>query len=465
MKIFIGSSGKKKSQAMEIAKALEREGFAVFGWWDTQVFRGGDVTIDRLVEMSDICDGSVFVFGGDDKLVVEKDGKVIELATTRDNVILEYGVFVSKRGRKKTLFITEEDVKVPTDLAGVIYLNQKDFPAQVVRHFKEVSKESGGAESYRYSTFHLNRNLLNSLAGGGETNWVSRSLYIGSKGANAWKEVENCPDYSGQREFTAVRNLIKRLLDLANIQKPDYVISLGPGLGQLDKEILPHLRGNEWLWYIPVDINFYLASYAAECIDKSSKQIFVPFCIVGDFEDGMSRIAEIIAHKTSPGRAFIMLGGTFGNLEKGEDPFLKGLYDCMDHKDIAILDIFTAGKHYSFDSDPLRHLNEIKSNAVKRFLAGGESKLGQPSVDEIAEDISSYIDARQRNEESSHVPDTNAFEIYSKKTNRPIIIVRRYNFAEFETHIQSLGFVVKASGSTGDDQSIIRRSVFILQKA
>lgn len=465
MKIFIGSSTKKKSHAEKIAKALERESFTVFRWWDKKVFKGGDVTIDRLVEMSGICDGAVFVFGIDDKLVVEKDGKVIELGATRDNVFLEYGVFVSRHGRKKTLFITEEGVKIPTDLAGVTYLNEPDFPARVVNHFKEVFKNHRGVESLGYLTFHLNRRLLNLLADGGDPSWASRSLYIGSRGANAWKDVESCPDYSGQREFTAVQKLIKKLVDSAHIPKLDCVISLGPGLGKLDKEIVPHLRGNELLRYIPVDINYYLASYAAENLDISSRQIFVPFCIVGDFEDGMSRIAETIEDNTSPGRAFIMLGGTFGNLEKGEDPFLKGLYDSMHSDDIAILDIFTAGKQYTFEEDPLSHLDDVRSLAVKRFLAGGVSKLGKVSVNEIAENISQHIGTRPLSkDESSHVPHTNAFEIYSKKTGRPIIIVRRYDFAAFKTHIQSLGFVVKASGSTGDEQSIVRRSVFILQK-
>lgn len=465
MKIFIGSSTKRKGLAEKVAKALERAQFTVFRWWDQRVLRGGDVTIDRLVRMSDICDGAVFIFGKDDKLVVEKDGNVTELMATKDNVILEYGIFVGKYGRERTLFVTEEDVKIPTDLNGVTYLNQSGFETRVADRFREVFKEHRSPESYGYSTFLINRDLLRSLESGGEASWVSRLLYTGTRGAKAWKDVEASPQYSGTRDFKVVQKLIKRLVDDSKIPKSDYVISLGPGLGELDKGIVPYLKNDDLLWYIPVDINPYLANYAAKNLDASSKQVLVPFCIVGDFEDKMSRVADIIEHKTSPNRAFVMLGGTFGNLEKGETPFLNGLHDCMHVDDIAILDIFTAGKEYTFDKDALFHL-DTQPDAVKRFLAGGIRRNGQVSVDDIVRDISQHIGTKKRpTDDASDISGTYTFEFHCVQTSKPLIFVRRYDCSEFKTHIEQLGFKVIASGSTGDDQSIVRRSVFILRKS
>lgn len=107
MKIFVGSSTQNKNKARRIANALESKGFDVYKWWTRKVFGGGDITIERLIEMSDICDGAVFVFGSDDKTIIEKTEPsslkktVKKIASPRDNVILEYGIFSSKLGTKK----------------------------------------------------------------------------------------------------------------------------------------------------------------------------------------------------------------------------------------------------------------------------------------------------------------------------------------------------------------------------
>lgn len=465
MKIFIGSSSKKKNKARKIARYLELAGFTVFCWWDSKVFKSGVVTIDRLIEMSDICDGAVFVFGKDDEVTKTKNGKVISIATPIDNVILEYGIFVSKFGRRRTLFVTEDGVEVPSDLNGVTYLNKRNYADQVVHDLKDVLQQIRITEYSGQITVHLNRKLLNLLATGGNPNWASRSLYIGSRGASAWKEVENCSGYSGKQDFNPVQHLIQRLIRDAKIDRFDCVISFGPGLGHLDKAVVPYLCGNELLRYIPVDINYYLANYAAENLDDSAKHIHVPFCIIGDFEDGMSRIAETIDDFTSPGRAFIMLGGTFGNLENGEDAFLKGLCDCMHNDDIAVIDIFTAKGNYEFTQDPLFPLDNIKSSAVKRFLAGGARPNNPTSIEKIAENISKYLGIRLLIEDrSSHIPETKAFEIYCRTTDRSVIYVRRYNYEQFLEHLKKLGFKVLSSGSVPDDGTITGRSVVILKK-
>lgn len=72
MRIFIGSSSEQKTIASRIALALKKDNHEVLAWWDKDVFRAGDYTLDRLIELSKVCQGAVFVFGSDDEVFLGK---------------------------------------------------------------------------------------------------------------------------------------------------------------------------------------------------------------------------------------------------------------------------------------------------------------------------------------------------------------------------------------------------------
>ena len=461
MKIFIGSSTKNKNKANRIANELKKFGFEVYRWWDPIVFKGGDITISRLVQMSEICDGSVFVFGADDEIIFNVGSNQKQLAAPRDNVILEYGIFVGKHGVKKTLFITSPNVKLPTDLNGVTYLGEKNYAKRVADSLKTTFRNTSHNINTGLITAHINRKLINVLLKGGDASWKSRSLYIGSKGANAWRDVESCPYYTGGRQFSKVHQLIKKLMRDKVREHFDTIVSFGPGLGGLDKKVIPSIRGGGILRYIPVDINFYLANQSAEEVSESAKHIHVPFCIIGDFETGMSLISDTVHEHTPPGRAFLMLGGTFGNLED-ETPFLEGLRGCLQDNDIAILDIFTASNGYSHQADPLIPLKNQKSDAVKAFLANGVE--GNYQINDIIVDIDNYIDTVELPmSEASDIDGTNTFEFCCKSSGRTLISVRRYDHDLFKQYLNDSGFIVVADGIAGNSGDIVKHSVFILK--
>ncbi len=463
MKIFVGSSTKKKNIAKKIADALSAEGFQVLCWWDHAVFKGGDVTIDRLIEMSDVCDGAVFIFGADDKILYTGRGGRKELAAPRDNVVLEYGIFVGKRGRKKTLFVTQPQVKIPTDLSGVTYIGERGYIQKIVRGLKDALGSVPTSQIANRVTIHLSRSLINRVKTGIPSGWYSRALYIGSRGANAWAAVEDDQAYSGNQDFAMVRGLIEKLAKTHNITNFDCIVSFGPGLGHLDRAVLPTLRGTQMVQYIPVDINDYLAVHAAEEVDRASQKTHIPFCIVADFEDEMSIVADIIKEHTSPGRVFMMLGGTFGNLEQGEAAFLHGLYDCMQTEDVAILDVFTAAGGYQISSDPYCDIKALP-DSVKRFLAGGvERRCGHP-ISDVMNSIASHIEFRVGHV-TSHILKTASFEFCCKPDMHPLIYVRRYDFKAFKEHLTHHGFSVIAAESVGDPGKLVHRSVYFLKKA
>ena len=464
MKIFVGSSSKKKRMAQHVAMKLEDAGFQVFRWWDFTVFKGGDITIERLIEMSDICDGSVFIFGADDTILIKERGRTRRLVSPRDNVILEYGMFTGKRGVKRTLFVTEPNVKIPSDLNGVTYLGKKGYADKIVSHFKEVFKNYPKKQSSERITVHASKKLISLLLQGGDKSWVSRSLYVGSRGAKSWAEVESDFKYSGTRDFVAVHRCINKLAEKHDLCSFDCIVSFGPGIGNLDKQIVPRLRGNQLVNYIPVDINGYLANYAADAVDSVSKHIHVPFCIVGDFEEGMSCISEIIHDHTGVGRAFMMLGGTFGNLERGEDTFLQGLIDCMSIEDIAILDIFTAAPKYSLSNDHLLPLSR-QPISVRRYIARGIEMRRNIPVAKVAQNVNKYIEFKEiSTDEASPIKNTRAFSFVCKETGQNLIYVRRYNFESFKSYLINFGFEIIDAKTVHKNSTTVTRSVFFIRR-
>lgn len=120
-KVFIGSS----SQALDIARALasKLDDIAYPVVWE-DAFDMGGTTVEQLEKMIDQYDYSVFIFNNDDTTFLKSDSK-LEVTVPRDNVILEYGMFLSKHGRNKTFFIVPDQrdnadkIHIATDLLGV----------------------------------------------------------------------------------------------------------------------------------------------------------------------------------------------------------------------------------------------------------------------------------------------------------------------------------------------------------
>ena len=93
-RIFIGSASETTNIAAPIANCLSRRGFSVERWWD-KVFEAGDVTIDKLRRLAEEVDGAVFVWKGTDEIIMRDTKR----NATRDNVMIEFGMFVGDRKR------------------------------------------------------------------------------------------------------------------------------------------------------------------------------------------------------------------------------------------------------------------------------------------------------------------------------------------------------------------------------
>ena len=131
--IFIGSASESKELASAIAKALADAGHRPLRWW--LEFPPGSITIDRLMEIAASADGAAFLLTSTDRTWYRQEVS----GSPRDNVILEYGLFVARNGRQRTLILTEQGTKLPSDILGItsekILEDAQTVAERTVEHF------------------------------------------------------------------------------------------------------------------------------------------------------------------------------------------------------------------------------------------------------------------------------------------------------------------------------------------
>jgi hypothetical protein len=121
-RIFLGSSGKQA----ELLDALTRglEDVAHVEPWTTS-FQPGTTTLGRLLELTREVDYAAFAFAQDDWTTpnaATADAAGSEgsgLASPRDNVVFEAGLFGGVLGMRRTFILHARGAKLPTDLLGL----------------------------------------------------------------------------------------------------------------------------------------------------------------------------------------------------------------------------------------------------------------------------------------------------------------------------------------------------------
>jgi hypothetical protein len=124
-RIFIGSSRESLRLARGIRANLEEVGEVRI--WDEDLFVPGRFALEELVAFTRSFDFAVFVWSGDDTT----SSRGLTIASPRDNVMLEAGLFYGSLGRERVFLVAprNETVKTPSDLLGVTiatYLEPSD---------------------------------------------------------------------------------------------------------------------------------------------------------------------------------------------------------------------------------------------------------------------------------------------------------------------------------------------------
>lgn len=112
--VFIGSSTRARERGIvdKLVKAMDRS-FEVRPWWS--VFRGGNFTLNTLEQEARRAHAALLIFAKDDELTMRGEGQW----AARDNVVLEFGLFVAHLSHERVWILQEEGVELPTDVLGL----------------------------------------------------------------------------------------------------------------------------------------------------------------------------------------------------------------------------------------------------------------------------------------------------------------------------------------------------------
>jgi hypothetical protein len=115
-RIFIASSKKGYRYAEAVKSVIDgKMGAPVCHLWDQGAFEMGTAFLETLEGIPQKYNCGLAVFTADDHLG--------SLMAPRDNVVLEFGLFVGAFGRERSFLLVEgrPDLKIPTDYSGITY--------------------------------------------------------------------------------------------------------------------------------------------------------------------------------------------------------------------------------------------------------------------------------------------------------------------------------------------------------
>lgn len=120
--VFIGSSKESLPIAKAIKSNLEGKDIIV-QLWTEGVFGASQFALTELEKQVQESDFAVLVLGADD--IVESRNEISD--APRDNVIFELGLFMGALSHERTFMVIPHgcDIKIPTDLLGLIPLKYK----------------------------------------------------------------------------------------------------------------------------------------------------------------------------------------------------------------------------------------------------------------------------------------------------------------------------------------------------
>jgi hypothetical protein len=441
--IFIASAAESLDLAKVIAQELAKRGYDPLRWWNE--FPAQDFTLDRLLEISRVVDGAVLICEGVDQRTL----RGTQTTTPRDNVIFEYGIFVTSVGRKRTLVLSNKNTSLPSDVAALTYESILEDSASVaertVAYFDQQFADSlpplQSAVRLVADSVIIDQQLRDPLP----DSWHQRDLYFGIEGARGWLAAINDPAYAPAAHEQQLRMLILDTIRGADVRT---FVSFGPGDAVLDKDIAITLTQSEpWLQYIPVDISDGLLQHAA---NELSDHVRVPIGILGDFEDRLNFIdKQLRQHAISP-TLFSLLGNTIGNLDRLEESFLRTLKRMMKKGDFLLLDASLAGVAWERSSDR-RGKHDSYGAGYRRFIATGVGRRAHVSIESIVETFEERI---QFGDGRSDIPKTNTITIVDGPTGRLTQTIRRYNFDSLTTWLKErIGFrILKSSGLFIDEK-------------
>lgn len=129
--VFIASSGAARPDLDRVVNRLKDPKRVVKPWIDASIFTPSDYTLNSLIAQASCVDFAVIIATPDD--LIEKNfgsrrffGGPKRQKAARDNVLLEFGLFVGALERSRVVVLEKKGVGLPTDMQGLTTLRYAD---------------------------------------------------------------------------------------------------------------------------------------------------------------------------------------------------------------------------------------------------------------------------------------------------------------------------------------------------
>lgn len=370
-KVFIGSAEETSSLAVALQSRLE--GSATVRVWDQRIFEPNKGNLENVLKLIQEYDFACFLAPPTDKVTSRGE----EHEAVRDNIILEYGLFLGKLGPNRVFLLHPRDtpMTLPSDLDGVKHLDYKpvddDNPGEsVLAPASKIIEESIKTKGVRAST--VKRRYKSVLERGTVVGNVSDAAlyflrkrhgykedirhfilqnevipsmyyYATEDGAELWLAMSSNPRYLFKsNSIRLLHRVAAKIAEAVVSNIPDGkavdFISLGSGDGKKDHVLLKGLVDTKAsLTYYPLDISDTLL---VECVRTVQAQApdypgLKTKAIIADFID-LQLLRSVYEDRPSP-NLFSLLGNTFGNTDEAR--IMTALRDSMYPGDFVLIEI------------------------------------------------------------------------------------------------------------------------------
>lgn len=123
-RLFIGSSAEQLSILNEVVNLIG-DAAKCIPW--TNAFALNRSALDSLIKQTRLSDYAILIATKDD--LIKKRGK--KVLTPRDNIILEFGLFLGSTGADRCFLLAEKGAELPSDLHGI---NVSEFTREAGKH-------------------------------------------------------------------------------------------------------------------------------------------------------------------------------------------------------------------------------------------------------------------------------------------------------------------------------------------
>jgi SAM-dependent methyltransferase len=220
--------------------------------------------------------------------------------------------------------------------------------------------------------------------------------------------------------------------------RPATLVSLGPGDGKTDVQLVRALRGaGETVGYVPADLSDVLLTCA---VNEVAPHASIPAAVMCGWEGSSEFLCEVLGKRAERPWLISLLGGTIGNLDHGVGAFLERWRALLSPGDRLLVDVPLLGPTWRPETEPRVRLAQI-SPAFRRFLAGGlVCRCPELSIDALVENFAARVRTTVRADEELGTP---FIQLYETESRQVLLQLRRFEWRSWLARALAAGFTIE----------------------